>query len=46
MGDEDFSFRKDETGGSHIIHAEGITRTWQSGLHQKSRVQLPKMFET
>ena len=43
---EDFSFRKDETGASYIVYVEGITKTRQSGLHQKSRLQLPKMFET
>ena len=42
---EDFSFRKDETGASYIVYAEGITKTRQSGLHQQSRLQLPKMFE-
>ena len=43
---EDFSFRKDETGASYIVYAEGLTKTRQSGLHKKSRLQLPKMFET
>ena len=43
---EDFSFRKDETGASYIVYVEGITKTRKSGLHQKSRLQLPKMFET
>ena len=43
---EDFSLRKDETGASYIAYAEGITKTRQSGIHQKSRLQLPKMFET
>ena len=43
---EDFSFRKDETGASYIVYAEGIIKTRQSGLHQKSWLQLPKMFET
>ena len=42
---EDSSFRKNETGTSCILYAEGITKTRQSGLHQKSRLQLPKMFE-
>ena len=45
MRDEDFSFRKDETGASYIVYAEGITKPRQSGLHQKSRLQLPKLFE-
>ena len=43
---EDFSFRKDETGASYMVYAEGIIKTRQSGLHQQSRLQLPKMFET
>ena len=43
---EGFSFRKDETGASYIVYVEGITKTRKSGLHQKSRLQLPKMFET
>ena len=43
---EDFSFRKYETGASYIVYTEGITKTRKSGLHQKSRLQLPKMFET
>ena len=46
MRAEDSSFRKDETGASHIVYAEGITKTRKSGLHRKSRLQLPKMFET
>ena len=43
---EDFYFRKDETGASYIVYAEGLSKTRQSGLHKKSRLQLPKMFET
>ena len=43
---EDFFFRKDETGASYIVYTERITKTRQDGLHQKSRLQLPKMFET
>ena len=43
---EDFSFQKDETGATYIVYAEGIAKTRQSGLHQKRRLQLPKMFET
>ena len=46
MRAEDFSFRKDETGASYIVYAEGITKTREGGRHQKSRLQLPKMFET
>ena len=40
MRAENVSFRKDETGASYIVYAEGITKTRQSGLHQKSRLQL------
>ena len=43
---EDFSFQIDETGASYIVYAEGIPKARQSGLHQKSRLQLPKIFET
>ena len=43
---EDFSSRIDETGASYIVYAEGIPKARQSGLHQKSRLQLPKIFET
>ena len=46
MRAKDFSFRRDETGESYIVYAKGITKTRQNGLHQKSRLQLPKMFET
>ena len=42
---KDSNFRKNETGASCIVYAEGITKTRQSGLHQKSRLELPKMFE-
>ena len=39
---EDFSFRQDETGASQVVYAEGITKTRQSCLHQKSRLKLTK----
>ena len=45
MRAEDSSFRKDETGALHIVYAKRITKTRQSVLQQKSRLQLPKMFE-
>ena len=38
MRDEDFYFRKDETRASYIVFAEGITKTRQSVLDQKSRL--------
>lgn len=43
---EDFKFRRDESGTTYIMFSEGITKTRQSGLHQKNRLQLPKMFAT
>ena len=46
MRGEDVSLRKNETGASCIVYPEGITKTRQSDLHQNSRLQLPKMFET
>ena len=46
MRAEDFSFRKNETEASYVVYAEGITKTRQRTLHQQSRLQLPKMFET
>ena len=42
---EDFSFRKDEIGASYIFYVERITKTRQSGLHQKGWLQLTKMLE-
>ena len=42
---EDFSFQKNETGASYIVYAEGMAKTRQSGLHQKSRLQLPKCLK-
>ena len=42
---EGFLFSKNETRASYIVYAEGVTKTRHSGLHQKSRLQLPKMFE-
>ena len=42
----DFFFRKNETGASYRVFAELITKTTQKGPHQKSRLQVTKMFET
>ena len=42
---EDFYFQKDETGASYIVYAEGLSKTRQSGLHKKSRLQLPKCLK-
>ena len=43
---QDFSFRRDETRASSTVFPEGITKIRQSGLPQKSWLQLPKMLET
>ena len=41
-----FTFKKDDHGGEYVTYAEGITKTRQSGLHDKHRLVKPKMFET
>ena len=43
---EGFSFRKNETVALCIVYTEGITKTRQTSLHEKNRLQLPKIFET
>ena len=42
---EDFTFKKHD-GFTYVTFSEGITKTRQSGLREKYRVQIPKMFET
>ena len=42
---EDFTFKKHD-GFTYLTFSEGITKTMQSGLREKYRVQIPKMFET
>ena len=42
---EDFTF-KEHNGSTYITFSEGITKTRQSGLREKRRAQIPKMFET
>ena len=42
---EDFTFKK-HNGFTYVTFSEGITKTRQSGLREKYRVQIPKMFET
>ena len=42
---KDFSFKKHD-GFTYVTFSEGITKTRQSGLREKYRVQIPKMFET
>ena len=41
----DFIFKKDDFGNEYITFSEGITKTRQSGLHEKVRLTIPKMFE-
>ena len=43
---EDFIFKKDNDGKEYLTFAEGITKTRQSGLHEKHRLVIPKMFVT
>jgi len=43
---EDFTFKKDDYGTIFLTYAEGITKTRQSGLHDKHTLSIPKMFET
>ena len=43
---EDFSIRKDINWTEYNTFAEGITKTRQSGLYEKHRLTLPKMFAT
>ena len=43
---EDFTFKKDDNNIEFLTFAEGITKTRQSGLHEKSRLVQPKMFST
>ena len=42
----DFQFKKYETGNEFVTFAEGITKTRQSGLHEKHCLIQPKMFST
>ena len=42
---EDFTIKKYD-GFTYVTFWEGITKTRQSGLREKYRVQIPKMFET
>ena len=42
---EDFTFKKHD-GFTYVTFSEGITKTKQSELREKYRVQIPKMFET
>ena len=40
----DFQFKKDDFDNEFVTFAEGITKTLQSGLHEKHRLIQPKMF--
>ena len=40
----DFQFRKDDFVNEFVTFAEGITKTRQSRLHEKHRLNQPKMF--
>ena len=42
----DFQFKKDDFGNEFVTFAEGITKTRQSGLHEKHRLIQPKIFST
>lgn len=41
-----FHFKKSDQGTEYVIFSEGITKTRQSGLHNKHRLVIPKMFVT
>ena len=43
---EHFTLKKDDKGVEFLTFAEGITKTRQSGLHEKHRLVQPKMFAT
>ena len=45
MKTEDFTFKKHD-GFTYVTFSEAITKIRQSGLCEKYRVQIPKMFET
>lgn len=40
---DDFTFQKDENDTEYLTYAIGITKTRQSGLHEKYRLVTPKM---
>ena len=43
---EDLTFKINEQGKTYLTYAEDITKTQQSGLHEKHHLTIPKMFET
>ena len=44
MSVSDFQFKKDDFGNEFVMFAEGVTKTRQSGLHEKHRLIHSKMF--
>ena len=40
----DFHYKNDDFGNEFVTFAEGITKTRQSGSHEKHRLIEPKMF--
>lgn len=44
MRNEHFQFKKSDQGTEYMIFSEGITKTRQSGLHDKHRFVIPKTF--
>ena len=42
----DIHFKKDDFDNEFVMFIEGITKTRQSGLHEKHRLIQPKMFST
>ena len=43
---EDFELKFADGGKEFLTYSEGITKTRQSGLHEKHRLIIPKMFAT
>jgi len=46
MKGEDFILKIDDMGNEYLTFPEGITKTRQSGPHEKHRLVQPKMFAT
>ena len=45
MKTEDFTIRSDEKSNEYVTFVEEIPKTCQSGLDEKHRLTLPKIFE-
>ena len=41
---EDFIFKKDDNSNEFLTFSEGITKTRQSGIHEKHRLVIPKIL--